>query len=390
MNKIYFTFIFVVITHLSVFSQNIRKNYLEMSPTEIANYKAALQLLWANGSTAVGKHMYFANAHGTHFSGNIHSFAPVLPGVNFTSFHRYFLLQWELALQNTSPNYKYLTLPYWDWTSDPTKTLTSVTPVNAPNFILYSLLPKSDFVSWGLTRSSSFDGTSSSLASSSTVSTTLANTSFYSSSSSNCFSRLVESNHNGPHVWIGGNMNSGISPKDPVFYSHHAMIDKLWNDWEEQNTGIQSVFPAGAYPVPHYATASPSNWIDNLRPDSCTDSRYIKFRTSTTQPANTKYDVWYAQNGIVILDGSNGTNYSARGTKVYRYGAWNRTSNKMEGVIMVGDLKRSGTSVIADTKGGFVVESGANCEFHAGKEISFKPGTTLKSGSTVSAKIVYP
>jgi tyrosinase len=390
MKKNYILFLFVTISGLNVFSQSIRKNYLEMSPTEVTHYKAALQLLWSSGSTAMGKHMYFANAHSAHFSDNIHSFTTTLKGVNFTSFHRYFLLHWELSLRGTSQNYSYLSLPYWDWRTYPDKSLSNLTPQNSPDFILFSLLPKTDFTSWGLTRNLNFTGNDASLPGPTGVNTTLAYSPFYIDGNTSCFTRSVESNHNGVHVYVGGDMNSGLSPKDPVFYIHHAMIDKLWNDWEEQNTGIQSTFPAGAYPVPHYNTASPSNWIDDLQPADCADSRYIKFRPSTSMPASTLYDVWYAENGTVILDGSNGTNFSAAGTKMYRYGAWNKSTNTMEGVIYVGDLKRSGTNIVDDNKGGFVAPSGSTVEFHAGKEISFKPGTELQSGSTVTAKITYP
>lgn len=361
-----------------------------MSPTEKTNYKAALQLMWASGSTAMGKHMYFANAHSSHFSGNIHSFSPTMKGVNFTSFHRYFLLHWELSLRSTSPNYSYLSLPYWDWRTDPNKSLTSLTPQNSPDFILFSFLPLSDFTSWGLTRNSSFAGNSTYLPGPTQINSTLGFSTFFIDNNTSCFSRAVESNHNGVHVFVGGDMNSGLSPKDPVFFIHHAMIDKLWNDWEEQNTGIQSTFPAGASPIPHYSTAAPANWIDNLQPADCADGRYIKFRPSSSMPASTQYDVWYAENGTVLLDGSNGTAFTASGNRVYRYGAWNKTSNTMEGVMYVGDVKRSGTTIAADNKGGFVVPSGATVEFHAGKEISFKPGTELKSGSTVTAKITYP
>lgn len=390
MKRIYITTLIYFLAVTTIFPQSIRKNYLEMSPSEKTDYKAALQLLWSSGSTAIGKHMYFANAHSAHFSDNIHSFTPTLKGVNFTSFHRFFLLHWELSLKSTNPSYAYLCLPYWDWRTYPDKSLAALTPQNAPDFILFSLLPKSDFVSWGLTRNNNFNGNDASLPNTAGVNTTMGYSSFFIDNNTSCFTRSVESNHNGPHVYVGGDMNSGTSPKDPVFYIHHAMIDKLWNDWEEQNTGIQSSFPAGASPIPHYNTSAPSNWIDNLNPADAVDSRYIKFRTSTSQPANTTYDVWYAENGSVILDGSNGTAFTASGTKMYRYGAWNKTANKMEGVIYVGDVKRSGTDAVSDNKGGFIVPTGANVTFHAGKEISFKPGTELKSGSTVSAKIVYP
>ena len=38
--------------------------------------------------------------------------------------------------------------------------------------------------------------------------------------------------HNRVHVWVGGQMGTGVSPNDPVFWLHHAFIDKLWADWQ--------------------------------------------------------------------------------------------------------------------------------------------------------------
>jgi hypothetical protein len=29
-------------------------------------------------------------------------------------------------------------------------------------------------------------------------------------------------------------MNTRQSPKDPIFYLHHGMVDKLWQDWEDK------------------------------------------------------------------------------------------------------------------------------------------------------------
>lgn len=34
--------------------------------------------------------------------------------------------------------------------------------------------------------------------------------------------------HNAVHVYIGGQMQTGSSPNDPVFFLHHANVDRLW------------------------------------------------------------------------------------------------------------------------------------------------------------------
>lgn len=55
------------------------------------------------------------------------------------------------------------------------------------------------------------------------------------------FGEYLEGVHNTPHVAIGGergDMNNFFSsPNDPVFYSHHAFIDKVWRDWQLAGAG---------------------------------------------------------------------------------------------------------------------------------------------------------
>lgn len=47
------------------------------------------------------------------------------------------------------------------------------------------------------------------------------------------FSALAESIHNGVHGWVGGAMSVvPIASYDPVFWAHHAMIDRLWYLWQ--------------------------------------------------------------------------------------------------------------------------------------------------------------
>ena len=37
--------------------------------------------------------------------------------------------------------------------------------------------------------------------------------------------------HNTVHNWIGGNMPTMRSPRDPLFYVHHANCDRIWFNW---------------------------------------------------------------------------------------------------------------------------------------------------------------
>ncbi|HVT58937.1 MAG TPA: tyrosinase family protein [Thermoanaerobaculia bacterium] len=42
--------------------------------------------------------------------------------------------------------------------------------------------------------------------------------------------------HNQGHAWIGGIMNNTrTSPADPIFWLHHAEVDRLWQSWRQKN-----------------------------------------------------------------------------------------------------------------------------------------------------------
>lgn len=44
--------------------------------------------------------------------------------------------------------------------------------------------------------------------------------------------------HDGIHVWVGGAMSSiPTPPADPLFWTHHANIDRLWWTWQQSAQG---------------------------------------------------------------------------------------------------------------------------------------------------------
>ncbi len=46
------------------------------------------------------------------------------------------------------------------------------------------------------------------------------------------FQSNLESLHNHVHNAVGGDMDTARSPNDPLFFLHHANIDRLWAQWE--------------------------------------------------------------------------------------------------------------------------------------------------------------
>jgi tyrosinase len=54
------------------------------------------------------------------------------------------------------------------------------------------------------------------------------------------FSAFVENLHDRVHVWTGGHM--GLIPYaafDPIFWAHHAMVDRVWRLWQLRHVGAE-------------------------------------------------------------------------------------------------------------------------------------------------------
>jgi len=53
------------------------------------------------------------------------------------------------------------------------------------------------------------------------------------------FTNSLEQVHNDVHVWVGGSMTVvPTSAYDPIFWSHHAMIDRIWYLWQISDLGM--------------------------------------------------------------------------------------------------------------------------------------------------------
>ena len=54
----------------------------------------------------------------------------------------------------------------------------------------------------------------------------------------NGFQTLLEGTvHAGAHNAVGGDMAGRASPTDPLFWLHHAFIDKTWANWQASDHG---------------------------------------------------------------------------------------------------------------------------------------------------------
>jgi len=44
--------------------------------------------------------------------------------------------------------------------------------------------------------------------------------------------------HDGVHGWMSGDMAAMSSPNDPIFFMHHAQIDRIWAIWQRKHPGV--------------------------------------------------------------------------------------------------------------------------------------------------------
>ncbi|OPG06521.1 hypothetical protein B1R27_17105 [Streptomyces sp. GKU 895] len=63
--------------------------------------------------------------------------------------------------------------------------------------------------------------------------------------------------HNTGHNFIGGHMSGAFSPNDPVFWLHHANVDRLWATWQTRRlAAVPGSKPKDHYPPPQQPSPS--------------------------------------------------------------------------------------------------------------------------------------
>lgn len=206
-----------------------RRNINCLSTNQLHDLREALATLYALPGT--DKHSYekIAELHGSPSpSYCIHGY----PG--FLTWHRAYLDAFEEALRCVNSD---ITLPFWNWSSGPTTGVPAAcrdaTYVNrngetVDNPLYAGPIPSS--LGGGMTaRRADIDTTNfGDIATSAQSALTQANFSSFQSS--------LNGPHGSVHVRVGGNMASvAMAGYDPIFYLHHANVDRLWAIWQNSH-----------------------------------------------------------------------------------------------------------------------------------------------------------
>ena len=255
---------------------NVRKNAASLSKREVDTFlEATLRLKVKSASTSTDVSIYdqFVALHGAVMAvrtprSGIHGINFAHGNIGFLPWHRQYLRAFESALRAEMPE---ATIPYWDWSDE----IDAIGKLFTPEFlghlnwgnprhicdgVLQYELPSAQRPDWWPRNLEGFrvnqyleEGLGSALSRGSTERTwpptepmlrALVELGANQHSPGNAhplwtFWSILEQGaqqlpqtHNAGHRFIGGHMGGAYSPNDPIFWLHHANVDRMWDAWQ--------------------------------------------------------------------------------------------------------------------------------------------------------------
>lgn len=211
----------------------IRKSALALTALERARYITVITKL--NSGPAPTQYATFV-AHHRDMGHNMHGGMGPVGKQRFLSWHRDFLLKLEQQMQIIDPA---AFIPYWRWSRN-----RAVPPWLAATLptVMVPAAGGMPAINVNVNRS---PHSPSGLPTAAQIASFDANPALTYTQ----FTTLLESYHNTVHGWVGGTMNDiMVSPADPLFWMHHAEIDRIWSVWQAN--------PANAAKAPALAGAN--------------------------------------------------------------------------------------------------------------------------------------
>jgi tyrosinase len=204
----------------------VRKNQKKLSSKEWKALIAAIDAMHGS-SAAAPAYRRFVTLHVdamsmAHIDWSVHTMSmnggAMVRGKNFLTWHRRLVKLFETRLQAVDPA---VTVPYWNSVEDRAIPAALDDP---------ALLKR-----WSVTRA----WNASKLAKAADLSAAQNYTGTFTG-----LQTLVEGAiHSDTHNAVGGDMMGSASPTDPLFWLHHAFIDKTWADWQASSNGSNPPTP---------------------------------------------------------------------------------------------------------------------------------------------------
>jgi tyrosinase len=205
-----------------------------LNAAQVADFRNAYSQMQAISDNR--GYQYFAGLHGVpnwycwHHQQNARSAQQMQL---FPVWHRAYLYNFEMAMRDRVPG---VTLPWWDWTLRPPRQsglpqiFTDRTVGAQPNPLL-SFRINLPSTRPPLVRSTRRQpGRPNDLPTQADVDDVLSRTDW------GDFADALENVHDQVHGWVGGDMGIVASAAfDPIFWSHHSMIDRIYWLWQVKN-----------------------------------------------------------------------------------------------------------------------------------------------------------
>jgi Common central domain of tyrosinase/Polyphenol oxidase middle domain len=228
----------------------VRQSIAVLTPSQIASLRHGLQVMMSRPATDPTSYRFQANIHGTYdfkFTGEqFDSWDQCEHGsYYFFSWHRMYLYFFDRILRAASGDPK-LVLPYWNWTDPAQRTLPLAfrVPADAGNPLYLAPPGRPAMLDLGtaqLSEGAVFDGFTfgdvpfdSPAGSTGGFGGQIAPPMFFNSPHGDFESQP----HDAVHSELGGLMADPLTAaQDPVFWLHHANVDRIWNTWIAQGGG---------------------------------------------------------------------------------------------------------------------------------------------------------
>ncbi|KAJ9060229.1 hypothetical protein DSO57_1033149 [Entomophthora muscae] len=259
----------------------VRKNADDFSGVEKSRFLAAFRKLHAGRFNSV-----MLNLTGTHLNNKnlIHGSAVFLP------WHRHFLHIFQKEIRKVDPS---VVVPYWDWTrnsNEPHKSrvfewlgsdgVGKERCVKLGGKPLEVMIDDNGVNPHCLRRKFDLGGKLSAFMGTSGIKKILKQRDFWPFAE-----RLEAQPHASPHDNLGGDMGSMSSPNDPLFWLHHAMVDRIYTSWQFNNPN--KYIPDGEdKPLPAFSETTVKDTLDTRAYPYCYE--YASLMSSDEQTSDFK------------------------------------------------------------------------------------------------------
>lgn len=203
----------------------VRRNASTMAANDpiLRGYRIAIKAMRALPNSNPCSWFYQAAIHGTNDPANLPSWNTCHTDPTFFwAWHRMYLYWFERIVRKQSGMYDWA-VPYWDWTNSAERSLPA--PFRDSGSLLYE----------GSRNGPANAGDPLSSALGTSVANSMMLLDYFNTQSG------INGPHGSVHGAIGGLMGSTLSAaQDPIFWAHHAQVDRIWNLWLAQGGGRSS------------------------------------------------------------------------------------------------------------------------------------------------------